>query len=426
VTCDGCDPLKVATRIGILHLPRQVCYNRVQKLHTLPANTLLPPHAGMLITRGLQEWACLFSVELAFAPARRLLGWVTQEAKVLSTTQLRTLVREHGQQIRQAEQEEVACLQRAPEPTGRAPALRPAAEPRRPAAWPAEQHTIVAAALAEASPAVPDGVLPADWERVLAVRGSRPGPPDVAALARLGPEIEGDQVIVAVDEVLVREPEKGRFAELRTARVATRAGYRYLSGTGERFLAQLEMLIRLCVPQTPRVTLLADGGRWIRAFFAGLAEKQPGSEFILDWYHLTKKCKDRLSRLGRGKRATRALVQTVLKALWQGEVAEAVTQLEAVRGEAREEQPLDELTAYLRARESMIPNYRQRRASRQYVGSGQAEKANDLLVARRQKQQGMHWKVATSDGLAALKTLMLNHEWDLYWEKRQVPSLVAA
>ena len=37
------------------------------------------------------------------------------------------------------------------------------------------------------------------------------------------------------------------------------------------------------------------------------------------------------------------------------------------------------------------------------------EKANGLLVARRQKHQGMHWSLATSDGLAALKTLVLNH-----------------
>lgn len=41
-----------------------------------------------------------------------------------------------------------------------------------------------------------------------------------------------------------------------------------------------------------------------------------------------------------------------------------------------------------------LPNYKQRRTQRQYIGSAHAEKANDLLVARRQKHQGMHWREA--------------------------------
>jgi hypothetical protein len=37
----------------------------------------------------------------------------------------------------------------------------------------------------------------------------------------------------------------------------------------------------------------------------------------------------------------------------------------------------------------------------------------------------MHWSEHTADGLAALKTLILNHGWDLYWKNRQVLSLAA-
>jgi hypothetical protein len=49
---------------------------------------------------------------------------------------------------------------------------------------------------------------------------------------------------------------------------------------------------------------------------------------------------------------------------------------------------------------------------------GYAKKANDLLVARRQKHQSMHWRKASSDGLAALRTLLLNGGWDLYWKEQ--------
>ena len=51
--------------------------------------------------------------------------------------------------------------------------------------------------------------------------------------------------------------------------------------------------------------------------------------------------------------------------------------------------PLDECISYLDARRATIPCYRDRHRRRQYIGSGQAEKGNDLLVARHQKNQGM-------------------------------------
>ena len=51
--------------------------------------------------------------------------------------------------------------------------------------------------------------------------------------------------------------------------------------------------------------------------------------------------------------------------------------------------------------------------------------ANDLIVAQRQKGTGMHWSEQTSDGLAALKTLMLNGGWDRYWADEEVLPLAA-
>ena len=93
--------------------------------------------------------------------------------------------------------------------------------------------------------------------------------------------------------------------------------------------------------------------------------------------------------------------------------------------QTRNEVKLNELIAYFEKRRAFMPNYRQRRRARRYIGSAHAEKANDLIVARRQKRQGMHWSLATSDALAALKPLMLNGGWDLYWQQRQVLPLVA-
>jgi hypothetical protein len=70
--------------------------------------------------------------------------------------------------------------------------------------------------------------------------------------------------------------------------------------------------------------------------------------------------------------------------------------------------------------QAYIPNYRERRVQRHYIGRAHVEKGNDLIGARRQKHQGMHRSEQTSDAPAALRTLMLKGGWDLYWQKHQV------
>ena len=80
-------------------------------------------------------------------PRPRLLGWQTHAAEVLSDTTLRTLVRSHGQLIRQAEAAEVAALLERDDLALLTPQVVPTTQPRRPAGWPAELSAAVDAAL---------------------------------------------------------------------------------------------------------------------------------------------------------------------------------------------------------------------------------------------------------------------------------------
>lgn len=422
---DGFADVKVASRLGILHLPRQVCYHPATGTHTLPGNALLPVHNGMIITRPLQEWACLLAQDLPFETVARLLGWQTQTPAVLSSTEVRQLVRTHGQVVRQAEADEVQTLLAQADLTGLQPQLVPVAAARRPATWPAALNAAVAMAVAAEAPQPPAGVSAGDWARVLAARRAEPTL-TLAHLVRLGPTVQPNQVVVALDEVKVRQPTPGAWWELRTARIATAQGYRYLSGTGATFLQQVGLLLVLCGGNSALVTVLADGARWIRDFFTEQLTHLPRKELILDWYHLRKKCYELLSMVCRDRKAKAQLLGHLLSALWWGDVAAALTHLEAYRPEAKNTAKLDELIGYLQNRRTSIPNYKLRRQARQFNGSGQVEKANDLIVARRQKHQGMHWSQPTTDALAALKTLILNRGWDLYWQKGQVLPLIAA
>jgi hypothetical protein len=405
-------------------LARQVFAPVGDESHVMPGNAVLPPHQGMIITRGVQELACLWPQDVSFATVTRLLGWQTQEEQILSATTVRALVRTHGQIIRQAEQAEVTALLEREDLAALTPQLVPAQRPRRRAGWPADLTAAVDAALIAGSTCPPPGVTTADWERVLAVRRAE-HTQSVADLRQLGPEVAPDQVVTTTDEVLTRKLARRRFNELRTARVMTTQGSRYLSGTGDSFLTLLLVMVLLCAGRQRVILLLADGARWIRNWFAALAALRATSTMILDWYHLRKKCADLGSMICHGRTAKQALLGPLYRPLWQGEVSAALALLEAYRPQARNRERLDELIQYLHDRQPYMPNYRQRRRERQYIGSGHVEKANDLIVAKRQKGAGMHWSLETSDSLAALRTLMLNGGWDRYWQHRQVLPLVA-
>jgi hypothetical protein len=102
--------LLVASRFGTLHLRRHVLTHRDGRPHIMPGNDVLPFHRGLLVTRGLQEQACLLAQDLPFATAARLLSWHTGEPGILSATTVRSVVRAHGARIRVLEQGEAQLL----------------------------------------------------------------------------------------------------------------------------------------------------------------------------------------------------------------------------------------------------------------------------------------------------------------------------
>jgi hypothetical protein len=360
--CDGSDAVTVASRFGRLSLRRQVLTEVGSGRHVLPGNALLPPHGGIIITRGLQEMACLLPDTLPFATAARLLGWQTQgpETEVLCASTLRTLVREQGALLAQAEHEEVSRLTAAMADGAPAlcPRLVPAQAPRRRAGWPAALGTAVDQALAAPRPRPPQGVRLADWERVVEVR--RQEQTAVAQdLRYLGPGIGPDEVVVSADEVLTRRPQRRQFWELRTARVATAEGYRYVSGTGTTFLATLGLLCVLSqrAPEgrpVRRVTLLADGACWLRDFFQAVLAPR-GATLLLDWYHLAHRCRQISTQVCRDKPTRLRFVRATTALLWRGDVDGALAIAEEHRAVAKHVGPLDQWLHYLDARRAIIP-----------------------------------------------------------------------
>jgi len=155
---DGYDHLKVANRLGVVYLPRRVCYLPDTERHSLPGNAALPEHAGQVTTRGLQEWVCLLPQDLPFGTSERLLGWMAHDGDVMSETQSRRWVCRQGQIIRQAE---VEALEKQVSLEGLQAQLGEARPARRPAAWALELNQAVETALAQPDPHPRKGSAPA-------------------------------------------------------------------------------------------------------------------------------------------------------------------------------------------------------------------------------------------------------------------------
>jgi hypothetical protein len=149
-------------------------------------------------------------------------------------------------------------------------------------------------------------------------------------LRRLGPTLEPEQVLLSVDELLTRRPEPGHFLELRTARITTAAGYRYLSGVGAAFLQRLHDNVQLCLEPLSSLLLLADGARWSRGFFTDTLVALADTTMILDWQHLKQKCLELSSRICRGRTAKTRFLRRLDRRRWRGDVAGALAVLEGV------------------------------------------------------------------------------------------------
>jgi hypothetical protein len=469
VTFDGKKPLTVATVLGRIRPRRQVCTCGTCGRDFMPLNQLLPEHDNIVITRGLQELTCLFGMGgRSFEWAHCCLVRATRDTRVLSQREVQEIILEHGEAIRQLEDAQAEAILQMELPTNASvlvseqpaeailnqvtpatelkdgpaeiqqpiepsvgtpvPVLVPGRPPRRGPDW----ETAVAQAVEDALHAgnleqAPDGVSEADWERIVPqVRGHEEGEQVIKHLARLGPELSPDDLLIALDGIVVRGRRKKSRLELRIARLATREGYRYITGTGEAFLVRLRAAIKALGGARRFLVVLADGASWIRTFFEQDLAPYTDRELVLDWYHLTKKCKELLSMVARGRDQRRELLKQLMPLLWQGKVDEAIKFLEGLRKTTRKTDKLEELIGYLDKHRPYIPNYRQRRANCQFNSSNAAERACNTLVARRQKHRSMHWTLAGADALCALQTLWHNLAWDLYWKSRQILPLVAS
>ena len=147
----------------------------------------------------------------------------------------------------------------------------------------------------------------------------------------------------------------------------------------------------------------------------------PKVSVILDWYHLRKKCREYLSMALKGSPISKAVLGKLMPLLWYGLVDQAIDYLRNLpEDQIKNQEKLQQLIAYLDKNRVMIPVYAVRRELGLRNSSNRVEKANDVLVAARQKHNGMSWSKSGSVALASITGLKKNQTYKMWFQERKI------
>lgn len=235
----------------------------------------------------------------------------------------------------------------------------------------------------------------------------------------------GQEVVVMMDDVGVKaqKPKKKVDRQSQDAKRLdttvvliedTKSNYHYVTSginkQGETIYSIEQAIVdKVCqLHQTDKplpIVAITDGARSIRLTLQAIFGLSVC--IILDWYHLQLKLKNLMSMIATNKKDKELFINELKLLLWNGNAAEAMIYIDNIR-EVKNTEKQQELRDYLEKHQFEIINYGLRQAAKKTIGSGRVEKANDLVVAHRQKKKGMAWSRTGSSALAIISTNRIN------------------
>jgi hypothetical protein len=161
------------------------------------------------------------------------------------------------------------------------------------------------------------------------------------------------------------------------------------------------------------LVFFVDGASNLHTAIANLFANITKAKVILDWYHLRKKMEQKLSLICTNKEYRNELLQKCMPMLWRRNIDGVIALLRSIdMKQVKDKGVLAALIEFLDGARAIIPNYQLRAALGLRNSSNRGEKANDLIVADRQKHNGMSWSDVGSSSLASVAALVYNNELD--------------
>lgn len=244
-----------------------------------------------------------------------------------------------------------------------------------------------------------------------------------------------DCVYVSIDDIGVKHQKESRaegsqrdykFVENTVAHIQYGDKSYILTGIGMRnvFKSVLAFLL-INNLLSHELVFLTDGAKDIKSHIESIFQFHPYT-VILDWFHLKKRCQEWLSMAIRGKDQRNAVLEKLLRFLWVGDVSCATDYLSSLDDSSlKNKKWRDELIGYFQKKGNSITCYALRAKLNLRNSSNPVEKANDLVIAQRQKHNGMAWSPYGSGSLASLQMIYLNGQADLWFRKGELYLLSA-
>lgn len=267
-------------------------------------------------------------------------------------------------------------------------------------------------------------------EAIAAVNDSREGKIPFSAAEIKIESVPEECVYVSIDDIGVKHQKDSRkegsvrdykYVENTVAHIQYGDESYILTGTGMRNVFKSVLAFLLVNNLLSReLVFLTDGAQDIRSHIQSVFQFHPYM-VILDWFHLKKRCQEWLSMAIRGKDRRNAILEKALRYLWAGDVAGASEYLSSLDpADIKNRKWLDNLLGYFQKKGDAITCYALRAKLGLRNSSNPVEKANDLVVAGRQKHNGMAWSPEGSGALAALQMIYLNNQPDLWFHRKEL------
>ena len=176
-----------------------------------------------------------------------------------------------------------------------------------------------------------------------------------------------------------------------------------------------------------RIQFFTDGHKLLVEMILKCFRWYKNIGIILDWYHLEKKCKEKLSMAMKGSVARNVFLDQLRPLLWKGLTDKAIALLKEMPiSEIRNQSEVNGLVEYLNRNKPYIPCYAVRKQLGLRNSSNIGEKMNDLIVSERQKHNGMSWSKQGSVALASVTAIKRNREDKIWFQKRELEFKLAA
>ena len=144
-------------------------------------------------------------------------------------------------------------------------------------------------------------------------------------------------------------------------------------------------------------------------------------KIILDWAHIIKKCKENLSMAIKNKKTKIEVMEKILYYTWYGKTDSVIEYLQSIPKEnIKSTYWLGNLIGYFERNRNNIPCYCIRKYLNLRNSSNRGEKANDLVISKRQKHNGMSWSVEGSNSQASVCSVYKNNQSENWIKNHEI------